>query len=226
MERVRSLFRGVGGAPSRAPGLVPTRGFRYAVGMSEANEVLEFWLGPEASREAPAADVVARWWKKDPAFDREIEARFGEAVKAAKAGSLAPWTSTPRGRLAVVILLDQFTRNIYRNSALMYEGDVYALGLVEAGLEAEEDRSLAAAERYFLYMPLMHAENLKAQERCVELFDELVKVAPTLGDAAKYARAHRDIVARFGRFPHRNVLVGRASTDEETAFLLEPGSSF
>lgn len=194
--------------------------------MTEASDVLDFWLGPEPARDAPADDVAARWWKKDPAFDREIEARFGALVEKAKSRSLHGWASTARGRLALVVLLDQFTRNVFRDSGRMYDGDAYALELVAEGLAAAEDRNLHFAERYFLYMPLMHAEDLAAQDRCVALFDALVKGAPQLGDAAKYARAHRDIVARFGRFPHRNVLLGRTSTGEEIAFLKEPGSSF
>jgi len=194
--------------------------------MSDAHDVLDFWLGPEAERDAPSAAVTARWWKKDPAFDREIEARFGALVESAKARALEGWTGTPRGRLAVLVLLDQFTRNIFRGSGRMYDGDAYALELTLAGLAAGEDTKLALAERYFLYMPLMHAEDRDPQERCVVLFEVLTKAAPHLGDAAGYARAHRDIVARFGRFPHRNVLLGRTSTAEEVEFLKQPGSSF
>lgn len=189
-------------------------------------DVLNFWLGPLDQRDNPPKSVGARWWKKDPDFDREIEQRFSACIDAAGTQTLHNWSDSPQGRLALVITLDQFTRNVYRDSAHMYQYDDYALSLATAGIDAGADTPLAMAERYFLYMPLMHAENLPAQDRCVALFTELAKPAPQFAGSVNYAIAHRDIVARFGRFPHRNALLGRASTPEETAFLKEPGSSF
>lgn len=188
-----------------------------------ADEVLNFWLGPEAGRD----DVQRKeWWTKDPAFDAVIRERFGDAIGAAGRGELDHLLQTPRGRLAVVILLDQFTRNAYRDTATMYDYDAYAAELAVAGIEAGEDRQLLRIERYFLYMPLMHAESLALQDRAVVLFQALADEQASLGKAREYAQAHRDIVARFGRFPHRNAILGRPSTEEEVAFLKEPGSSF
>lgn len=190
------------------------------------DDVLDFWLGPEAQRNAPEESVRKRWFQKDAAFDEEIRMMFGDIIEHAGAGQLDAWAESPRGRLALVILLDQFTRNVYRDSPQMYAHDVHAVTMAEIGIDRGEDNRLAMAERYFLYMPLMHAEDRKRQERCVVLFEALADVAPQFAAALKYARAHRDIVARFGRFPHRNELLGRTSTAEEIEFLKQPGSSF
>lgn len=190
------------------------------------DDVLDFWLGPESDRDAPRAELSARWWKQDPAFDEEIRRTFGTAVAAAGRHELDAWTAAPRGRLALVILLDQLTRNVHRGSARMYENDAQALSLAIEALDAGGDEALRPAERYFLYMPLMHAEDLAVQERCVRCFERLARQAPRFEDSVSYARRHRDIVARFGRFPHRNRLLGRATTSEEAEFLEQPGSSF
>lgn len=190
------------------------------------DEVLEFWLGPEAERDTPSKEVSSRWWKKDPAFDAEIRRRFEPAMAAAGNRELDSWTRSPRGRLAIVVLLDQFTRNVYRNSGRMFENDAYAQSLVLDAVAAGEDTQLRSAERYFLYMPLMHAEDLELQDRAVTLFERLAADAPKHADGLKYAKAHRDIIARFGRFPHRNEWLGRQSTPEELEFLKQPGSSF
>lgn len=189
----------------------------------DADAVLEYWLGPEAER-----DHVQRsqWWSKDPDFDAEVRSRFGPAIEAAAAGTLDGWLTSPRGRLAIVILLDQFTRNAFRDSAAMYAHDPQAVQVALGAIDGGHDRSLRRIERYFLYMPLMHAEDLAHQDRAVALFGALAEEAPDLDKALRYAHAHRDIVARFGRFPHRNAILGRPTTPEEAEFLRQPGSSF
>lgn len=201
--------------------------------MPEIDEVLSFWLGGDAD---PAGDVsdetFARYWRKDPSFDAELRERFGALAERAARGELDAWAATPRGRVALVILLDQLSRNLYRGEARSFAQDQRAAALAVAGLDAGEHRTLRPMQAYFLIMPLMHAEDLGLQERCVELFDELAQFVSEPGlrkrfeDGADFARRHRDIVARFGRFPHRNVTLSRASTPEELEFLKQPGSGF
>lgn len=196
------------------------------------DEVLEFWFGTPD----PAGDIsdaaFARFWKKDEAFDTVIRERFGAAHEQASRGELDAWGATPRGRLALVILLDQFSRNMFRGDPRTFAQDAHALELALAGIDAGELDLLTPMQRYFLIMPLMHSEDLATQERCVALFDALVAQTTDAGltrrfsAAADFARQHRDIVARFGRFPHRNAVLGRASTAEEAEFLQQPGSSF
>jgi uncharacterized protein (DUF924 family) len=160
-----------------------------------------------------------RWWKPDPSFDDHLRAVYRDDVEAAIRGELDGWASTPRGALALVILLDQFTRNIFRGSPRMYAGDPKAVATSLAAIEAGLDSSLGADERQFLYMPLMHSEDPAHQRRSLEKFREL-------GSSLDYAQRHAEIVLRFGRFPHRNAILGRASTPEELEFLKQPGSAF
>lgn len=197
---------------------------------ADVSEVIAFWFGTldEAGFAAPA--FVARWFKPDVAFDDEIRRRFG-ALHARLATEAEGWLDEPRGVLAYVLVLDQFSRNAFRNTAQMYAYDARALAAARACVDAGGDRALAVHERTFLYLPFMHSESLADQERCVRLFRDLAD--ELLGEAKakieynhQYAVRHRDIVARFGRFPHRNALLGRLSTADEAAFLLEPGSSF
>lgn len=197
----------------------------------DPEQVLAFWFGPldEAGRAAPS--YSSRWWKKDPAFDAEIAGRFGELHAAALRGERDGWRATPRGRLALIIVLDQFSRNMFRGTAQAFAGDARAVALAREGVDEGEDRSLAADERTFFYMPFMHSEVLEAQERCMALFtgwqDELDgEGRKRVAGLRDYARRHHEIIQRFGRFPHRNQLLGRQSTDEETEFLKKPGSSF
>jgi uncharacterized protein (DUF924 family) len=191
----------------------------------KADEILEYWLGPEAGRDAPEPELRRRWFEKSEATDNELRERYGQLVEQAARGEHDAWAQTPRGRLALVILLDQLTRNLQRGSGRMFENDDKALSLALAGIDAGEDRELRAYERQFLYMPLMHAEQLAAQDRCCELFAALARAHPG-ADSTRWADQHRAIIARFGRFPHRNALLGRQSTAEEEAFLAQPGSSF
>lgn len=185
----------------------------------DAQAVLREWFGELGQDGSVDAAHKARWWKKDPGFDAHLAKHFADALTRAKQGVLDGWTQTPRGALALVILLDQFGRNIYRGTPQMYAGDFKALTIAKQAIARRYDELLTPVERSFLYMPFMHSEDLSEQERCVELFTEL-------GMNIDYAIQHRDIVARFGRFPHRNPILGRASTPEETEFLKQPGSSF
>lgn len=191
-----------------------------------ATSVLDFWFGPlDASGEA-SAEKRAQWWKKSDAFDGEIRSRFGALHASVNAGEHEAWCQTARGRLAYVIVLDQFSRNMFRGTPASFASDARALAAAKEGLARGHDRELVRAERSFLYMPYMHAEDLAAQDECVALFRALDEEAGGDGSNVKFAIAHRDIVARFGRFPHRNAILGRASTPEEEEFLTQPGSSF
>jgi uncharacterized protein (DUF924 family) len=182
-------------------------------------DVLEFWFGrpPRAAR--------AEWFRKDPDFDAAIRGRFGAAVESALGGAFEEWTTTPHGTLARVILLDQFTRNIYRDTPGAFAGDAQALADASAAVDAGFDRELDRFERWFLYLPFEHAEDWSAQQRSLELFGRL---ADETGDRSPlgWAEQHAEVIRRFGRYPHRNVILGRPSTPEELAFLAQPGSSF
>lgn len=185
--------------------------------------ILDFWFHPERD---PGHDKSRpEWFRKDPAFDALIQQRFGEVISLALAGALIEWDSEPRGALARIILLDQFTRNTLRDTPRAFAGDVRALAAARAMVESGRDLKLAPIERWFVYLPFEHAEDVAAQERSVELFNALA-AEPGLGDVVGYAVRHRDIIARFGRFPHRNRILGRISTPEEIEFLKLPGSGF
>lgn len=194
-----------------------------------AEAVLDFWLGPLNEHGFSDDDHRRRWFEKNATFDASIEERFGVLHARASGGELDDWAETPRGRVALVILLDQMSRNLYRDTPSMYANDEKALAVAEQALEKGDADVLACQERYFLYMPFMHAEDRNAQERCVRLFErEQERLPESLAGSfdPKWAVMHRDIVERFGRFPHRNAILGRDSTDEEKAFLEKPGSSF
>ncbi|MBX3233318.1 MAG: DUF924 domain-containing protein [Labilithrix sp.] len=191
-------------------------------------EVLEFWFGPPGS---PPLASSTKWYTKDAAFDAEVRARFGETHALAAAGKLDEWKETPRGRLALVIVLDQFSRNMYRGDARAFACDDRARDLALEALSTGEDRQLEPIERTFLYMPLMHAEDSDLQRKCIAAFAVLADKAPPdlqkyVANGLDYAKQHAEIIERFGRFPHRNEILGRDSTSEEVAFLKQPGSSF
>lgn len=171
--------------------------------------VLEFWYS-ESARE--------HWFKSSAEFDREMEQRFGRLHRLASEGRLDAWQETPEGALALVILLDQFTRNLYRGSQQAYSNDARALAVSRAAIDRGLDRSLSGWHKAFLYMPFMHSEELADQEYSAGLF-----TAAGL-DNARYALHHRDIIRRFGRFPHRNEVLGRESTDEEIEYLNSTGA--
>jgi uncharacterized protein (DUF924 family) len=190
--------------------------------------ILSFWFGSSAQE---AKERAARWWKKDPAFDQEIRALFEDDLAQAVRGKLDGWLEEPESLVAYVILLDQFSRNIYRGTPEAFAQDERALAATLRGIERGFDTRMPPLHRYFFYMPMMHAEDRTVQRQSVEKFDALARETGTgfdgmLGGAADYARRHRDIVERFGRFPHRNNLLERTTTADEAAFLLTPGSSF
>lgn len=162
------------------------------------------------------------WFRKDPGFDAELRERFGEAVEAALAGALDHWADRPDGALALVMLLDQVPGNIFRDSPRAFAGDAQALAVARRILAEGWDAEYRSAGRTFAYLPLEHSEELADQEECVRRFEAWG------GDPGglEFARRHRDIIARFGRFPHRNAVLGRESTPEETGFLKQPGSTF
>lgn len=194
----------------------------------ELGAVIEEWLGPT---DAPPPERIARWFGRSGAFDAMLRARFGALIDRAIAGELDRHAVDPRGALAVVILLDQIARNVHRGTPRAFAGDARALSIARAAIARGDDARVPELHRMFFFMPLMHAEDLDAQEECVRRFEELARTcAPSsramLESALDFARQHRDIVARFRRFPHRNAILGRPSTDEERAFLEQPGSSF
>ena len=189
--------------------------------------ILEFWIGSGADPLAKAG----RWWKKDAAFDAEVTERFGAALEACRLGELEAWRDAPRSCAAYIILIDQFSRNIHRNRAEAFALDDRARAASSSGIDRGLDASLGLVERLFFYMPLVHTEELGAQDRAIVLLATLVEESSgearkTYVDAVVAAVKHRKIIRRFGRFPHRNAILGRASTPEEIAFLKEPGSSF
>jgi uncharacterized protein (DUF924 family) len=174
--------------------------------------ILDFWFSPSARE---------RWFAKDTAFDREVAERFGAAYARVVGGDLEGWPRTADGVLALVILLDQFPRNMFRDDPRAYATDEAARALAAEALANNVDAEVTAEERRFLYLPFMHSEDVADQRRCVELF-----AATNDENSLDYARRHLAIVERFGRFPHRNACLGRESTLDEAAFLKEPGSSF
>jgi len=181
--------------------------------------VLEFWFGVAPGK------ARAEWFRKDAAFDEEIRTRFGALHEAASRRALEAWRAEPHSMLALVVVLDQFSRNLYRGDARAFAQDAHARECAREALARGDDQGLLPVQRQFLYLPLEHSEDLADQERCVELMRSLEAYEPTRG-LTEWAVKHRDIVARFGRFPHRNAALGRASTPEEIAFLEQPGSGF
>ncbi len=192
-------------------------------------DVLRAWFDTDDAA-AITTPLMDRWFKPDPAFDASLRARFGAHIDDGARGALAAWEASPAGALALVVLLDQFSRNIHRGSALTYAADPAALSLAERMVARGDDRRVAWLARSFVYLPFEHAESLAAQDRAVELFTALAAEAPAhltaLGaNLLDYAHKHRAVVARFGRFPHRNADLGRESTAEERGFL-EGGRGF
>ena len=189
----------------------------------EIDEILQFWFGDLVGG-FPVNDREDIWWKGGSELDREIDTLFGARVSAALRGELNVWKETPRGRLALVVLLDQFTRNIYRGMAEAFKGDEIARGIVLESLEKQHDEALDFAERIFFYMPLEHTESLDMQDPCISCLERLLLDVPLkeryrVHSAIDFASQHRDMIAQFGRFPHRNHVLGRESTAEELAFL-------
>ncbi|MFC4860086.1 DUF924 family protein [Pseudomonas sp. MAHUQ-62] len=193
--------------------------------------LLDWWFGPEASASQTAAARQGLWFGKKDHQDAEARERFGGLVEQALDGGLANWAERPDGWLALVLLLDQLPRMIYRNDPRAFAGDARAQALVADGLVRGQERDLAPIRQIFIYLVLEHAEDLASQERALYRYRLLLDAA----DAAErklfegfldFSERHRVVIARFGRFPHRNSVLGRASSDEESVFLREPGSRF
>lgn len=187
-----------------------------------AQRVLNEWFGAPGGEHD--GQVLMQWFKKDPAFDARLRERFGAVVDQALAGGLREWDSTAWGALARIVVLDQFTRNIHRDTPRAFAGDALALEAALALLPRSQE--LGPLERWFVTMPLEHAEDLAMQDRSVATFEALAAEDARLRDALDYAHRHREVIERFGRFPHRNEILGRASTAEEIEFLKQPGSRF
>lgn len=182
-------------------------------------DVLAFWFGTGAER----GERHKRWFDKDPAFDAELGRRFAPLYE--RLHGSRDWLETAAERLARVIVLDQFPRNMFRGTPRAFAADAAALQTARLALERGDERDLLPVEQLFLYLPFEHSEALADQKRACALFAPL-EAFPETADALRYAEAHRDIIARFGRFPHRNAILGRESTPEELAFLAQPGSGF
>ncbi|GCL61714.1 DUF924 family protein [Pseudaquabacterium pictum] len=194
---------------------------------TDALAVLDFWFGPPD--DPGHAQPRPQWFTKDDAFDDQIRQRFGPLIERALVGDIDDWLTRPVDplpALARVIVLDQFTRNTFRGTARAFAGDDMALQTARALVASGADRALTGVQRQFAYLPFEHAEDLSHQRTAVQLFQQLAADEPARAELVVWAQKHLDIVARFGRFPHRNAALGRASTAEEAAFLLTPGSGF
>ncbi|HVA15395.1 MAG TPA: DUF924 family protein [Stellaceae bacterium] len=189
----------------------------------EATALIDFWFGPPRSPSRFQQRAV--WFKVDPGFDAQLRERFGALQRRAAGGGYAAWAPEAEPCLALILLLDQLPRNLYRGTAQAFASDAQARIAARAALERGFDRSLPTAWRQFLYLPFEHSEALADQELSVTLATGLAR-DPAFAGALDYAQRHHAIVARFGRFPHRNAALGRASTAAEESFLTEPGSSF
>ncbi|HXY97561.1 MAG TPA: DUF924 family protein [Steroidobacteraceae bacterium] len=199
--------------------------------MDEARAVREYWFGTEPLTREALDRRMDLWFGSDARQDEEIRVRFGGLLERAAAGELSAWADGPRRRLSLIVLLDQFPRNMFRGTARAFEYDAQALALALTGMQSGADGALDFVERLFFYMPLEHAENRDAQDESVAAFRRLLAEVPAelhepFAGMLRFAEQHRSIIERFGRFPHRNVLLGRASTPEEVEWLKEGGTSF
>ena len=186
---------------------------------TRAAEVLAFWFGPiDAARD--------EWFRKDAAFDALIALRFGALIDAALGGELDAWASEPDSALARIVVLDQFTRNACRDTPRAFAGDAQALAAAQTLVASGQDQALTPLRRVFAYLPFEHAEDLATQNESLRLFAALAAALPTMAGYDAYAIKHHAVIARFGRFPHRNAILGRTSNIDERAFLAEPGSRF
>ena len=199
--------------------------------VARIDDILSFWF-KEQALSAPQIDRrMDTWFGEDPVFDHELEKAFGNDIERASKGELNHWAESPRGRLALILLIDQFRRNIYRNTEKAFEMDKLALKLCVEGAMEKKDKGLSPIEKVFFYMPLQHAESARVQAKSVELFTRLAEsVSPTYQETfltiAQFAELHKDIIDQFGRFPHRNTLLGRKNTPEEDEYLAGDSPDF
>ncbi len=200
--------------------------------LSDADEraeaILTFWFGkPEDSGYGHYRKL---WFTKRTDFDAQIRQRFRDDYEKAAAGKYSAWQKKPERAIALLLLLDQFPRNLFRGDPRSFATDAQALSVAQSLVDTGADKSLMPVHRFFAYIPFEHSEEIAHQNRCIELMAGLIKDAPALDDGLKngldYAIRHREVIERFGRFPHRNEVLGRKSTPEEIKFLQQPGSSF
>lgn len=197
----------------------------------DADEVLKFWFGELDARGVADAEHERRWFGGGTEFDALCRERFAAVHAAVLAGEASSWLESPRGRLAAIIVLDQLSRNMFRGTPRMFEGDLRALPLAKQAIDQGDEHALRFSERGFLYLPLEHSESLADQERCVALLEAMrdevePELRPRVENWLDFAQRHRVIISRFGRFPHRNATLERTCTAAELEFLKEPGSSF
>lgn len=200
------------------------------------SDVLQFWFGANTPTDAAAHSMKAQWFTKSDAFDAEVSQRFGATIEAARKGELDGWASEPLGWLALLIVLDQFTRNVYRGQPDSFAGDAAAMRWAERGVDQGWDQALPFMARAFVYLPLEHAEDMARQDRSVKAFQALLADAKSqeaseetlavINSNLDYAERHRDVIRSYGRFPHRNAILGRASTPEEEIYMAQPGAGF
>ncbi len=183
--------------------------------MTPTDEILTFWFGAPESPEYGTYRVL--WFQSSPQLDAEIREKFGDMYEQAVKGELQAFSQTPQGTLALIILLDQFSRNMYRGTVRAFASDAQALALAKHAVEKGFDRQLLPVQRMFCYLPFEHSENLEDQDKSIELFQSLGNE-----EVLVYAQQHRDLIAQFGRFPHRNGILGRKNTPAEEAFLANP----
>ena len=198
---------------------------------SNFQQVLDFWFGGDGSDGEIASRQSKLWWGKSPQTDETIRQQFEADLQALVSGHHPSWLETPRGCLAAIIVLDQFSRNMYRDSAQSFAQDGLALTLCRDGVDKGVDTQLRPIERVFFYMPLEHAESMEMQNRSVAAFEQLRDEVPDedkklFSGFVDFAERHRVIIERFDRYPHRNKILGRESTAEEIEFLKQPGSGF
>ena len=199
--------------------------------VADAEDVLDFWFADAETGPEAIGRRNRLWFQGGAPFDDECRKHFGVALAAAADGELDHWMESPRTRLALIVLLDQFSRNVYRGTAAAYQQDARALAACREGLEQGHDRQLSPIERTFFYLPMEHAEDRDVQALSVRHFEALALEAPEelrerLLANAGYARQHRDIVEKFGRFPHRNAVIGRANTADEDLYLADGAPRF
>ena len=194
--------------------------------MSAAIDAIhEYWFGELDETGMADPGRHARWFRSTPEDDEDCRAQFGDFVQQALRGGLGDWADTDRGLIALTLLLDQFTRTIYRGTPQAFAGDARALTLAQHCIAHGHHQRLPAIHQVFLFLPLEHSEDLEVQEECVALFEQLAVVTglPQLADYCRFAVAHRDVIAQFGRFPHRNAILGRSSSVDELAYLKTHG---
>lgn len=199
--------------------------------METPQSICEFWFGTSTDDAEVGEQQAGLWWAKNPEIDAQIQARFAPYLPRLVAGELDPWRQTALGHLALILLTDQFPRNIFRGTPQAFGWDAIALSLCQQGIAAGVDQQLPPIQRLFFYLPLEHSEVLADQDHSLQLFQQLQttvepKSAALFAYYTDFAQRHRAVIERFGRFPHRNEILGRPSTPEELAFLQTPGSAF